>query len=111
MTEANDSVAAARIEADRARARLTATVGELHNRLKPDTLVREGVDRLRVRGGELADEVMDVTRARPGLIGGVGAGMLLIWLRRPLGRLGRRLFFTGHETDPPAGRLNEANKI
>lgn len=101
MTDTPDTLAAARIDVERARARLSATVNELHGRLKPDVLVREGVDRLRARGSEVADEVMDVARARPGLIGGVGAGMLLLWLRRPIGRLGRRLFFRNDETDRP----------
>ncbi len=104
------TIAGAKIEVERARARLKATADELHDRLKPDTLMREGVDRLRVRSGALADEVIEVARARPGLIGGVGAGMLLLWLRRPIGRLGRRLFFRKRETVSPAGRLRNVEK-
>lgn len=110
MTDNPDSVAIAKIKAERARARLNETVSELHERLKPDVLVREGVDRLRVRSSELADEVMDVARARPGLIGGVGGSMLLLWLRRPLGRLGRRLFFSSDETSRQAGNFNDSVK-
>ena len=107
MTDAPSNIAAAKIDVERARARLKATADELHDRLKPNVLMREGVDRLRARSGALADEVMDVARARPGLIGGVGAGMLLLWLRRPIGRLGRRLFFGKDETDPADDRLKD----
>ena len=102
MSDRPASLTAAQLDVERARARLTATATELHGRLKPDVLVREGVDRLRARGTAVADEVIDVVRARPVLIGGVGAGMLLLWLRRPIGRLGRRLFFRADATDPPA---------
>ena len=102
MSDTPDSIAAARIEAERARARLTATIDELHGRVKPDVLVRQGVDRLRARGEALADEAMDVARERPGLIGGVGATMLLLWLRRPLGRGGRGLFLRKGATAPQA---------
>lgn len=103
MSARSSDLAKAALDVDRARARLTASVNELHGRLKPVVLVREGVDRLRMRSGELADEVMDVARARPGLIGGVGAGMLLLWLRRPIGRLGRRLFGRDETARPTGG--------
>ena len=102
MSERPAQLTKAEIEVERARARLTATANELHGRLKPEVLMREGVDKLRVRTGALADEVMDIARARPGLIGGVGAGMLLIWLRRPLGRA---LFPEGRDRSP--GRLTK----
>ena len=110
MSETAPGVVAARIEVERARARLKATAEELHLRLKPDTLVRQGVDKLCVRGGEVADEVIDVVQARPGLIGGTVAAMLLLWLRRPIARLGRRLFFRKDETVSAAGRLRDVTK-
>lgn len=83
---------AAQHEVERARARLGATVNELHDRLRPNTLMRDGVDRIRARGSELADDALDAARENPGMAGAVGAGAVLLVLRRPLGRLARRIF-------------------
>jgi len=94
MTEPADvpaaDPAARLVDADReaalAKRRLTATLGALQTRLRPQRLADKASRRLRVAGEASADAA---TRNRGALVG-VGAALALFLVRKPLGRLLRR---------------------
>ena len=77
-------VAAARIEAERSRARLMSTAHELQDRISPRTLARDAWQGARSKGADLAEDAVDAVRARPVVAGGVVAAITLFLARRPL---------------------------
>ena len=77
-------VAAARIEVERARARMLDTAAELQERLRPQTLAREAWEGAKVKGADLAEEAVDAVRARPLAAGGIAAAIALFLAREPL---------------------------
>ena len=100
MSSAED-VAKAQVEAQAARGNLTRTVGELQDRLNPRTLVQEGKDKLQDIRRDATDDIVGATRDYPRGTMAVGATVALLLLRRPLWRLGRRLFGRRKETPAP----------
>ena len=85
-------VAAARIEAERARAQLMATAHELQERLSPKTMARDAWEGAKVKGADLAEEAVDAVRARPVAAGGVVAALAMFLAREPLIDLAGKLF-------------------
>jgi len=77
-------VAAARIEAERSRARLMTTAHELQERISPRTLARDAWQGARSKGADLAEDAVDAVRARPVAAGGVVAAVTLFLARHPL---------------------------
>jgi hypothetical protein len=77
-------VAAARIEAERSRARLMATAHELQERISPKTLARDAWQGARNKGADLAEDAVDAVRARPVATGGAVAALTLFLARHPL---------------------------
>jgi hypothetical protein len=77
-------VAAARIEAERARARLMDTARELQDRLSPGTLAQSAWAGAKSKGVDLAEEAVDAVRKRPAIAGGVVAAIALFLAREPL---------------------------
>lgn len=77
-------VAAARIEAERSRARLMATAHELQDRISPRTLARDAWEGARTKGADLAEDAVDAVRARPVASGGAVAALALFLARHPL---------------------------
>ena len=92
MSGTAQEVTRAEHAATAARARLMTTIGEIQDRLQPRELVREGVDRLRERGEDLAEQTVATVRANPAATATAGGALALFLLRRPLGRLVGRLF-------------------
>ena len=77
-------VAAARIDAERSRARLMATAHELQERISPRTLARDAWQGARSKGADLAEDAVDAVRARPVATGGAVAAVALFLARHPL---------------------------
>lgn len=77
-------VAAARIEAERSRARLMATAHELQERISPKTLARDAWQGARNKGADLAEDAVDAVRARPVATGGAVAAIAVFLARHPL---------------------------
>lgn len=94
----NDGVGKAQAEVAAARARLLDTAHQLQRRLRPDELAREALEGVKIRSAEFAGEAVAAARARPVVSAGAAAGLLALLLRRPIGRLTRRLFDHGNET-------------
>lgn len=78
------AVAAARIEVERARARLLDTAGQIQERLKPRTLARGAWEGAKIKGADLAEEAVDAVKARPLAAGGIAAAIALFLAREPL---------------------------
>lgn len=83
---------AARIEVERARARLMGSAHELQDRLSPRTLARGAWEGAKDKGADLAEDAVDAVRARPLAAGGAVAALTLFLVREPLIDLARRMF-------------------
>jgi hypothetical protein len=77
-------IAAARIEAERMRARLMVTARELQDRLSPGRLSRDAWEGAKMKGAELAEDAVDAVRRRPAVASGVVAAIALFLAREPL---------------------------
>lgn len=86
------AVDAARIEAERARARLMGSAQELQERLSPKTLARGAWEGAKDKGADLAEDAVDAVRARPLAAGGAVAALTLFLAREPLLDLAGKLF-------------------
>lgn len=78
------NIAAARIEAERARARLMASAHELQDRLSPRTLARDAWQGAKAKGADMAEDAVDAVRSRPVAATGVIAALTLFLAREPL---------------------------
>jgi hypothetical protein len=74
----------ARREAEAARRRLTATVTELQQRLKPATLATNAWEGVKDKSGELADDAVRAVKARPVAVSAVLAAVTLFLARAPI---------------------------
>lgn len=84
MSRDTPGIAAARIEAERARARLMTTARQLQERLSPGRLSRDAWEGAKVKGADLAEDAVDAVRKRPAIAGGLVAAMALFLAREPL---------------------------
>jgi ElaB/YqjD/DUF883 family membrane-anchored ribosome-binding protein len=84
-------VADARLEAERARARLMASAHELQERLSPKTLARDAWKGAKSKGADMAEDAVDAVRSRPLTATGVVAAITLFLAREPLIDLAGRL--------------------
>ena len=84
MSKDTPEIAAARIEAERARARLMETARELQARLSPGTLAQNAWGGAKSKGADLAEDAVDAVRRRPAIAGGVVAAIAMFLAREPL---------------------------
>jgi hypothetical protein len=91
-------MAAARIEAQRARARLLETVDALEQpithflqQLTPTHIMREAWDGAKEKGADIAEDAVDAVKARPLAATGVVAAIAMFLARGPLMDLAGRL--------------------
>lgn len=84
-------IAAARIEAERARAHMMTTAHELQERLSPKTLARGAWEGAKEKGADLAEDAVDAVRTRPIAATGIVAAITLFLAREPLMDLASRL--------------------
>ena len=88
MSKDSPGVAAARIEAERARERLFATARELQHELlelvSPHNLARDIWEGAKEKGADLAEDAVDAVRKRPAIASGVVAALALFFAREPL---------------------------
>lgn len=84
MSADTPEIAAARIEAERARGRLMDTARELQERLSPARLSRDAWQGAKTKGADLAEDAVDAVRSRPAMAGGVAAAIALFLARDPL---------------------------
>lgn len=84
-------ISAARIEAERSRARLMGTAQVLQDRLSPRTLAKGAWEGAKIKGADLAEDAVDAVRARPVAVGGLVAALTLFLAREPLIDLAQKL--------------------
>jgi ElaB/YqjD/DUF883 family membrane-anchored ribosome-binding protein len=84
-------VVAARIEAERARARLMETAHRLQARISPATLAQNAWEGAKEKGADLAENAVDAVRSRPIAATGVVAAITLFLAREPLMDLAGKL--------------------
>lgn len=77
-------VAAARIDAERRRARVMSIATELQERLSPRTLARGAWQGAKEKGADLAEDAVDAVRTRPLAATGVVAAIAMFLAREPL---------------------------
>ncbi len=84
-------IAAARIEAERARTQLLETlrglersVSDFLQELTPRHIMREAWDGAKEKGADLAEDAVDAVRARPLAVTGVVAAIAMFLAREPL---------------------------
>ena len=88
MSQDTPEIAAARIAAERARARLMDTARELQHELldliSPHTWARDIWEGAKEKGADLAEEAVDAVTRRPGIATGVVTALFLFFAREPL---------------------------
>ena len=98
MSGDSPEVMRARMDAERARARLLGTFRsleqpflDLKQQLTPNHLMREAWEGAKGKGADLAEEAVDAVRARPLATTGVVAAIALFLAREPLLELAGKL--------------------
>ena len=84
MSKETPEIAAAGIEAERARARLMDTARELQERLSPAVLAQNAWEGAKSKGADIAEDAVDAVRRRPAIASGVVAAIALFLAREPL---------------------------
>jgi hypothetical protein len=77
-------VAAARIKAERAKAALADTAGELLDRFQPHNLASDLWEQAKIKGADLAEDAVDAVKKRPVAVGGVVAALTMFLARDPI---------------------------
>lgn len=101
MSGAGIRIAAARGEAEAARARFVTTLDEIKLRLAPKSLAQESWETAKAKGTELADQTLEAVKERPAMIAGVATGAALLIARKPVWNLLAGLFKTPEIHDEP----------
>jgi hypothetical protein len=116
MTD-SPTVAAARIEVERSRARLLSDVDavvdlaqSVQHKLTPSHLMRDAWEGAKEKGADLAEDAVDAVRSRPLATGGVVAAVTLFLAREPLMDLAAKLLGSGKPKDKPKKRRKPATK-
>ena len=91
MTRAPPEVLAARIETERARARLMDTAQRLQARISPGNLASNAWQGAKEKGADMAENAVDAVRKRPIAATGVVAAIALFLAREHLKDLAGKL--------------------
>ena len=91
MTRDPPEVLAARIETERARARLMDTAQRLQARISPGNLASNAWQGAKEKGADMAENAVDAVRKRPIAATGVVAAIALFLAREPLKDLAGKL--------------------
>ena len=91
MTREPPEVLAARVETERARARLMDTAQRLQVRISPGNLASNAWQGAKEKGADMAENAVDAVRKRPIAATGVVAAIALFLAREPLKDLAGKL--------------------
>ena len=84
MKDDTPGIAAARLEADRARSQLMTTAHRLQVRISPGALAQNAWEGAKDKGANLAENAVDAVRNRPLAATGIVAAITLFLAREPL---------------------------
>ena len=110
MTRDPPEVLAARIEAERARARLMETAHRLQARISPGTLASNAWQGAKEKGADMAENAVDAVRKRPIAVTGAVAAIALFLAREPLIDLAGKLADNVTGKEPRKPRRKTTNK-
>ena len=108
MSKETPQVAAARIEAERARARMMTSAHQLQERISPKVLARDAWEGAKMKGADLVEDSVDAVKRNPGAASGVAAAAMLLLLRQPLMELAGKVS-GGVKTKTRARRARKKN--
>jgi len=77
-------IAAARIGAERARARMMSSAHTLQERISPRVLARDAWEGAKMKSADLVEDGVDAVKRNPGAASGIAAAAMLFLLRHPL---------------------------
>lgn len=109
MSRDTPQVTAARIEAERARARMMDSAQALQARMKPKTLAQNAWEGAKVKGADLAEDAVDAVRKRPIAATGIVAAIAMFLAREPLKDLAARLVGGGGDDELDKDSESEKN--
>jgi hypothetical protein len=101
MSKDTPELAAARINAEPARARMMASAHNLQERISPRVLARDAWEGAKTKGADLAEDAVDAVKRRPAAAGSVAAALVLFLARHPL------MDLAGKVTDGVKGKTTE----
>lgn len=110
MTREAPEVVAARLETERARARLMESAQRLQARLSPGTLASNAWQGAKEKGADMAENAVDAVRKRPVAATGVVAAIALFLAREPLIDLAGKLADNVTGKEPRKPRRKTTNK-
>jgi len=84
MNEIDPRLVRARRQSEAARTRLTGTLVEIQNRLRPAALIDEALEDLREKADEMAHDAIEMVKARPLTAAGVVLAVLAYLFRGQL---------------------------
>ena len=84
MSKSNPALAAATVEAERARAKLMESAFALQARLSPKVLARDAWEGTKSKGADMVEDAVDAVRSRPYAATGVVTALALFLAREPL---------------------------
>lgn len=79
-----DDIRRAKIEAELARERLSSTVSQLQQRLKPGTLASNAWEGVKEKGADVADDAVHAVKARPVAVSAALGAFTLFLARNPI---------------------------
>lgn len=91
MSKDTPEIAAARINAERARARMMTSAHQLQERLSPRVLAQNAWEGAKLKGADLAEDAVDAVKRRPAAAGSVAAAFVLFLARHPLMNLAGKM--------------------
>lgn len=98
MSREDPAVVAAKIEVERARARMMDSAQALQARLSPKALAQNAWEGAKNKGADLAEDAADAVRKRPLAATGMVAALAVFLARKPLMNLAGKAAGTA---DPP----------
>ncbi|MFL6734311.1 MAG: hypothetical protein ACJ8EY_06415 [Sphingomicrobium sp.] len=114
MSKESPEVAAARINAERARARMMTSAHHLQERLSPKVLAQNAWEGAKIKGADLAEDAVDAVKRRPAAAGSIAAALVLFLARHPLmdmaGKMGSGVKAKTTERKARRRRKNEDSK-
>lgn len=103
MSGTDAEIRDARVQADVARERLTSSLHKLQEHLKPGAIAHRTTEKVKATGTDLARTSVDTAKRRPLAAAGIGAGLALVALRRPI------LHLFGRGKNSNEGKTNDGH--
>lgn len=104
-------VARARRQSVRARERLTGTLVEIQNRLRPGALLEDAMEDLRLKADEMAQEAVDLVRNKPATVAGVVLAVIAYLFRGQLLDALGVLLKRGDETEDESHEFEQESGV